>query len=72
MSMRADRVQPGYSLAGFPNREITKVERFTTDKRGAAESWVRIYTANGSFDYPPDWPLDVWTNTSADLEEEES
>lgn len=69
MSMRADRIKAGYSLAGFPNRKVTAVERVPKD--GWPKPWVRITTESGtSHVYPPDYPLEVWTNTSADLEDQ--
>jgi len=58
MSMRADRVKPGYSMAGFPNRRVTNVERVPKD--GWPKPWVRITTELGtSYVYPPDYPLEV-------------
>lgn len=71
-TVRADRIRAGDSIAGFPNREIIRVGRFDTRRRGCRscregqsaccppESWVRITTARRTTDYPPDYELDVF------------
>ena len=75
--MRADKIKAGYSLPGFPNKKIVKVERFTKPVREGQmpwpKPWVRIH-AEGLADpveCPPDWRLDVWTNTSKDLDDDQ-
>jgi len=73
--MRADKIKAGYSLAGFPNRNITKVERFTKMYRPGEpwpKQWVRITTETGKvLEAPPDWDLQVWTNTSKDDDDDQ-
>jgi hypothetical protein len=72
--MCADKIKVGYSLAGFPKRRITKMERFTKPVAPGEpwpKQWLRLTTGSGKVqEVPPDADLSGWTNAARDLEYE--